>query len=233
MWKIPLSSRTGTGYVFSSAHLTAEAATEALIAQSGLRGARGADPRLIKFRIGRRTNFWVRNCVSIGLASGFVEPLESTGIHLIQRAIMLLVEYLPDRQINDALRRAFNARMAAVYDEVRDFIMLHYILTQRDEQFWRDARNVPLPDTLRESVALYEETGRIESLRLQLFLETNYFSILSGNGRLPRRLIVEADLAPAGEIWQILDRIREHNRELVARMPDHAAYINELHKTPL
>ncbi len=233
MWKIPLGSRTGTGYVFSSAHLTSEAATESLISRSGLRGTRGADPRLIKFRIGRRTNFWVRNCVSIGLASGFVEPLESTGIHLIQRAIMLLVEYWPGRQISDALRHSFNARMAAVYDEVRDFIMLHYILTQRDEPFWRDARNVPLPDTLRESLALYDENGRIESPRLQLFLDTNYFSILSGNGRLPRRLIAEADIAPAAEIWHILDRIREQNRDFVARMPDHVSYIAELHKKPL
>jgi tryptophan halogenase len=143
------------------------------------------------------------------------------------------VEYWPGRQISDALRHSFNARMAAVYDEVRDFIMLHYILTERDEPFWRDARNVPLPDTLRETLALYDENGRIESPRLQLFLETNYFCILSGNGRLPRRLIAEADIAPAAEIWHILDRIREQNRDFVARMPDHVSYIAELHKKPL
>jgi tryptophan 7-halogenase len=232
-WKIPLSSRTGSGYVFSSAHLSSEAAVAALIGQSGLRGARGADPRLLSFRVGRRTNFWLRNCVSIGLASGFVEPLESTGIHLIQRAIMLLVDYMPDRHFSDALRRAYNARMAAVYDEVRDFIMLHYILTRRDEPFWRDARNVPLPDTLRDSLALYDETGRIESPRLQLFPETSYFFILSGNGRLPRRRIMEADLAPGGEIWHLLDRIRAENRDFAARMPGHRAFLAELHRTPL
>jgi tryptophan halogenase len=233
MWRIPLSSRTGNGYVYSSAHLTAEAATEALIARSGLRGTRGADPRQLQIRLGRRTNFWLRNCVSVGLASGFVEPLESTGIHLIQRSIMLLVEYLPDRGFNDALRRAYNARMAAVYDEVRDFILLHYILTQRDEPFWRDARAVPLPDTLSESLALYDESGRIENARLQLFPETSYFFILSGNGRLPRRLIAEADLASPGEIWNLLDRIRRENREFVSRMPPHAGFVADLHRTPV
>jgi tryptophan halogenase len=231
-WKIPLSSRTGNGYVFSSAHLSSDAAISALIGQSGLRRARGADPRLVKFRVGRRTNFWLHNCVSIGLASGFVEPLESTGIHLIQRAIMLLVDYMPDRQFNDALRRAYNARMAAIYDEVRDFIMLHYVLTKRDEPFWRDARNVPLTDTLRESLAVYDETGRIESSRLRLFPETSYFFILSGNGRLPRRPIIEADLAPADEISPMLDRIQEEARGYAARMPAHAAYLAELHRMP-
>jgi tryptophan 7-halogenase len=232
-WKIPLSSRTGNGYVFSSAHLSSDAAVAALIGQSGLRRARGADPRLVTFRVGRRTNFWLRNCVSVGLASGFVEPLESTGIHLIQQAIMLLVDYMPDRQFNDALRRAYNAKMAAIYDEVRDFIVLHYILSQRDEPFWRDARNLPIPDTLRESLAVYDETGRIDSPRLQLFPETSYFFVLSGNGRLPRRPIVEADLAPAGEIRHMLDRIREESRGYAARMPAHAAYLAQLHRMPL
>jgi tryptophan halogenase len=232
-WKIPLSSRTGNGYVFSSAHLSPDAAVQALVEQSGLRRARGADPRLIKFRVGRRSSFWLRNCVSIGLSSGFVEPLESTGIHFIQQAIMLLVDYMPDRHFSDALRTAYNKRMAALYDEARDFIMLHYILTARDEPFWRDSRNVPVTDTLRESLALYAETGRIETPRLQLFTESSYFFILSGNGRLPRRPIMEADLAPAGEIRHILDRVRRENHEFAARMPAHMDTLAELHRTPL
>jgi tryptophan halogenase len=233
IWRITLSSRTGNGYVYSSAHLSAEAATEALIAQSGLRKPRTADPRLLNIRVGRRTNFWVRNCVSIGLSSGFIEPLESTGIHLIQKAVRLLVNYLPDRTFSEALRNAYNEAMAAVYDEVRDFIVLHYILSQRDEAFWQDARNVPLPDTLRESLALYDETGRINNPRLQLFLEPSYFFILAGNGRVPRRPIVEADIAPAGETWHVLDRIREQHRQFVAQMPAHNAYLGELHRKPL
>ncbi len=233
IWRIALSSRTGNGYVYSSAHLSEDAAADALVAQSGLRKARTADPRLINIRVGRRANFWVRNCVSIGLSSGFIEPLELTGIYLIQKAVRLLVDYLPDRTFNDALRRAYNAAMAAVYDEVRDFIILHYVLSQRDERFWRDARDVPLPDTLHESLALYDETGRINNPRLQLFLEPSYFFILAGNGRLPRRLVVEADIAPPGETRHVLDRIREQNRQFAAQMPSHGAYLAELHRKPL
>jgi tryptophan halogenase len=229
-WQIPLSSRSGSGYVYSSAHLSADAATEELIARSGLRRARSADPRQLNIRVGRRQNFWLRNCVSIGLASGFVEPLESTGIHLIQEAILLLVEYLPDRDFNDALRRAYNARMAATYDEVRDFIVLHYLLAGREEPFWRDARNVPLPDTLRESLAVYEENGRIENVRLRLFIESSYFAILTGNGRLPRRPITEADSANVVELGRLLARVRASNDELAVRMPSHKAVLAELHR---
>jgi tryptophan halogenase len=229
-WQIPLSSRTGSGYVYSSAHLSDEAATEALVARSGLRRARSADPRLLKIRVGRRQNFWLRNCVAIGLASGFVEPLESTGIHLIQEAIFQLVAYLPDRDFDDALRRAYNARMAAMYDEVRDFIVLHYLLAGREEPFWRDARNVPLPDTLRESLAVYEENGRVENARLRLFIEASYFSILTGNARLPRRPIAEADCANVVELGRLLAQVRASNDELTARMPSHKAVLAELHR---
>lgn len=233
IWRITLSNRTGNGYVYSSAHLSAEAAAEALIAQSDLRKPRAADPRFLNIRVGRRTNFWVRNCVAIGLASGFIEPLESTGIHLIQKAVRLLVDYFPDRDFGDPLRDAYNAAMAAVYDEIRDFIILHYILTRRDEPFWQDARNVPLPDTLRETLAVYDETGRIKNPRLQLFLEASYYFILAGSGRLPRRPVLEADLLPAGETWHLLDGIRAQARQLAAKMPSHSAYLAELHRRAL
>jgi tryptophan halogenase len=229
-WQIPLSSRTGSGYVYSSAHLSADAATEQLIARSGLRRARSADPRQLAIRVGRRQNFWRRNCVSIGLAAGFVEPLESTGIHLIQEAVVRLVEYLPDRDFNDAQRRAYNDRMAAMYDEVRDFIVLHYLLAGREEPFWRDARNVPLPDTLRDSLAVYEENGRIENARLRLFIESSYFAILTGNAKLPRRPIAEADGANVAELGRFLARVRASNGELAARMPTHKALLAELHR---
>ena len=108
--------------------------------------------------------------------------------------------------------------------------LLDDFVSRRDEAFWRDARGVPLPDTLRESLALYEETGRIQSARLQLFQEPNYFFILAGSGRLPRRPIVEADLAPTGEIRHVFERIRAQNREFVARMPAHGTYLAELHR---
>jgi tryptophan halogenase len=233
MWRIPLSSRTGNGYVFSSAHCSTDEAIEALQARSGLKRARSADPRVIHIRVGRRTNFWVRNCVSIGLSSGFVEPLESTGIHLIQKAVATLAEFLPDREFNPALAKTFNARMAGLMDEVRDFIVLHYILTRRNESFWRDSRAVQLPDTLRDLLEVYDETGRIQSTRLQLFVETNYFFILEGAGRAPRRVIPEVDAAPSGETRQMLERVRIENRRFLERMPSHVDYLAQLHRTAL
>jgi tryptophan halogenase len=118
---------------------------------------------------------------------------------------------------------------------VRDFIVLHYILAGREEPFWRDARNVPLPDTLRESLALYEESGRIESgriedLRLRLFIEASYFAILTGNARLPRRPIIEADTANMAEVGRLLARLRASNNELAAQMPSHKAVLAQLHR---
>lgn len=233
MWRIPLSSRVGNGYVFSSAHTSVDAAVSALVSASGLRRERAADPRVIQMRIGRRADFWVGNCVAVGLSSGFVEPLESTGIHLIQKALSLLVTYLPDRDFSEVLRCAYNRHMGEVYDEVRDFIVLHYVLAQRNEPFWRDARTVPLPETLREKIALYDETGRIETRARQLFPETSYFFVFAGNGRIPRRPIAEAEIANSGQVWQLLDRIRAENREFAVRMPDHKSYLRELHRMAL
>jgi tryptophan halogenase len=230
MWKIPLNNRVGNGYVFSSAHISADEATAALIAQSGFRKERSADPRTLKIRVGRRTRFWVRNCVAVGLASGFVEPLESTGIHIIHKAVKLLVKYLPDRDFNDALRDAYNREMDELYDEVRDFIVLHYWLAKREEPFWRDSRNVPLPESLRARIALYDETGRIESNKRELFVETSYFFIFTGAGRLPRRMIAEAESAGRGDVWRILDGIRADNCDFAERMPPHGAYLEQLHR---
>ncbi len=232
-WQIPLNSRTGFGYVHSSAHISTEAATETLIAQAGLRKARAADPRVLPFRVGRRTSFWRRNCVSIGLASGFVEPLESTGIHLIQFAIMLLSEYFPDRSENAALRRVYNSRMGEIYDAARDFIILHYYLSRREEPFWRASREVTLPDSLTELLELYDETSRIDSARLLLFPASSYYFILAGNGRVPRRTIVEAEQSPTSKLWHVLDRIRADGGVIADRMPAHKDYMAELHRTSI
>ena len=161
MWRIPLQSRVGTGYVFSRAHVSEDEAAATLIARSGLTNKRAADPRALKIRIGRRTKFWIGNCVSIGLSSGFVEPLESTGIHLIFKAIKLLLEFWPDLGFPAVSAAAYNDEMAATFDEVRDFIMLHYALAGREEPFWRDARAAPRERRAFRGIALYDESGRV------------------------------------------------------------------------
>ncbi len=233
MWTIPLNNRVGNGYVFSRAHISEDEATAALIARSGLRRERAADPRSLKIRVGRRSKFWVRNCVSVGLASGFVEPLESTGIHFIFKTAKQLVKFWPDSPTPDALRDAFNEEMSELYDEVRDFIVLHYWLARREGPFWRDARNVPLSSSLKDRIARFDETGRIESNHKALFADASHFFIYSGNGRQPRRMIVEAELANRNEVWHVLDRIRADNREFAHRMPEHKVYLERLHRTPV
>jgi tryptophan 7-halogenase len=233
MWQIPLSTRTGNGYVHSSAHIEPEAAAEALIKRTDLRRARAADPRFLRMRVGRRTRFWLHNCVAVGLSSGFIEPLESTGIHLIQRAIELLIDHLPDMELADPPRRAYNRAMAGLYDEVRDFVLLHYYLTRRDEPFWRDSRAVPLPDSLSEALALYKETGKLEPIDTTVFADTNYFFILAGGDLLPRRTLPRAALAPSGETRQVLDRIREQNMVFARAMPSHRELIDSINRPRL
>ena len=228
IWRIPLQSRVGIGYMHSRAHISEDEAAAALIARSGLANKRAADPRSLKIKIGRRTNSWVGNCVSIGLSSGFVEPLESTGIHLIFKAIKLLLEYWPDRGFAAAGIAAFNNEMAALYDEVRDFIMLHYALSERDEPFWRAARAAPAEQSLTQTIALYADAGRLRLAARPIFFEPSYHFIFSGNGLLPRRSPIEVGLARPSEISQILDQIRTQNESFVRMAPSNADYMAAL-----
>ncbi len=227
IWRIPLQSRVGAGYVYSRAHISEDEATATLVTRSGLADKRAADPRSLKMRIGRRTRFWLGNCVAIGLASGFVEPLESTGIHMIFQGVKLLVDYWPTRGFA-AAATAYNDEMGALYDEARDFIQLHYALAARDEPFWRDAAEAALTPSLMERIALYEETARVRLGARPLFAEPSYHFIFAGNERLPRRSLLHVDLARSSEAWQVLDRIRSQNQAFVHQAPSHAAYLAQL-----
>lgn len=233
MWQIQLASRTGNGYVYSSAHTTADEAAATLIARADLKRARTADPRHLKMRIGRRKNFWLRNCVSVGLASGFVEPLESTGIHLIQKAVELLVDHFPSGDRDDLLRGAYNRRMESLYEEVRDFIVLHYLLTDRFESFWRDARAAAIPETLQDALDFYEANGRLPLERTDVFAESNYHFVLAGNGRLPRRPVARADFAPLQPVAPVFAQIREQNARVAAGLPPHGRLIEAVNRRVL
>lgn len=230
MWRIPLSSRMGCGYVYSSAHTDQDTATRELIAHSGFRRDRTADPRHLEMKVGHRTEFWKGNCVSVGLASGFIEPLESTGIFFIQRALELLLEYFPANGKNDVLTRRFNQRMKAVYDEVLDFILLHYILNRRNEPFWRDARNVLLPDTLTETLELYDEGSRVEAGRSEVFLEPSYYFILTGGERLPRRPHSRMEYFDFHRVREVLGKIRAQNDGFINAVSHHRELIAKIHK---
>ena len=229
VWQIALSSRTGMGYVYSSAHVDDDKATETLIVQAGLKRRRTADPRLLKMRIGHRTQFWSRNCVAIGLSGGFVEPIESTGLHATIRGVEMLFEYWPTAQTLPNLRDAYNRRMTLLWDEIRDFIILHYWLNRRTEPFWRDARSVPLPTSFEDLIALYDEFGQVEPVDVNVFADTSWYLALDGAGRYPRRPHPRASLAPPAEIDRMLADLRTRNAAITQSMPTHVELLDAIH----
>lgn len=225
VWRIALSNRVGNGYVYCSRYIKEEAARLEMARLLGEDPAK-FDPRLIRMKVGRRQRFWLGNCVAVGLASGFVEPIESTGIFLIQRALSLLLTYFPDSGFEPQLAQRYNERMAATYDEIRDFILAHYVLSRReDSAFWRDYRALALPDSLRALLELYDRTGRVEPVQFAMFPSTSWYCILAGQRRLPQALHGAADLADFAKVRHILGLIRTSHAKLAPSMPAHRSYI--------
>ncbi|MDE1145923.1 MAG: tryptophan 7-halogenase [Azospirillaceae bacterium] len=223
-WRIPLQHRTGNGYVFSSAHVSEEEARQRLL--DGLDGEVLAEPRLLRFRTGRRARCWVGNCVAIGLASGFVEPLESTAISLIQGGITRLIGLLPDLSFNPALAVEYNRVQALEFDRIRDFIILHYALTQRDDTpFWRERREMALPDSLASRIETFRETGHVVLLNEESFLTPSWQALFIGLGLIPRR---RDPLMAAQKRVDVVESLRLRRTSLAnaaARLPTQAEFL--------
>jgi tryptophan halogenase len=227
-WRIPLNHRIGTGYVYSSRFIADDAAARELIAHAG-EDPDKSSPALIRMRVGRRANFWVKNCVSIGLAAGFLEPLESTGIFLIQKGVELLLDYFPDTQFNGALVRQYNAQMGAEFEQVRDFIVLHYLLNRReDSEFWQANRNAAPPDSLAQTLYFYHQTGLLDWKDPSLFREPSFYAIASGFGRLPRTPHPMASQIDTKKARQAMAQIKAQNLALAQSLPDHRALIEAI-----
>ncbi len=219
-WRIPLQHRVGNGYVYSSAHISDDAAADALVA--GIEGAPLADPRVLKFRAGRRRRSWVGNVVAVGLASGFLEPLESTSIHLVQMAITRLVELFPAAQIDPADRAEFNRLVDMEYDRIRDFLILHYHATRRnDSSFWNHVRTMAVPDSLASKLALWNEAARIAPYGEGLFLEPSWIAVLVGQGIVPARHDPRATQLPGGQLRAHLGELQGEIAARARAMPGH------------
>ena len=219
-WRIPLQHRVGNGYVYSSAHLTDDAASAAILA--AVDGEPLADPRVLRFRAGRRKHSWSHNVVAVGLASGFLEPLESTSIYLVQAAITQLIDLFPIGEIAEADRDEFNAQVDYEYDRIRDFLILHYHASTRDDsRFWRDVRQTPIPDSLAEKIELFRRAGRIQRYSRGLFFTPSWIAVLIGQGVMPEGWDQRVDGANSQALGQALDRLRAQIAGEVATLPGH------------
>jgi tryptophan halogenase len=225
-WRIPLQHRIGNGYVFSDQYVSEDEAVARLTAN--LDGRALAEPRTLRFVTGRRKKCWIRNCVAMGLASGFLEPLESTSIHLIQVAIAKLLAMFPKDGLNPPLIDRYNAEMAFEYDNVKDFLVAHYKLTEReDTPFWQYVRHMPIPDTLAEKLEVFRTRAEVMARHDELFKETSWFAVLAGQGLTPESYHPVADAISEDELRLRLTKIRTGIQNRVNGMPSHADFIRE------
>jgi len=223
-WRIPLQHRTGNGHVYCSRYISDDEAAATLLAN--LDAPALADPRLIKFQTGMRKQAWNRNVVAIGLAGGFLEPIESTSIHLIQSAIARLVEFFPSRGAQDVERAEFNRQSRFEYERIRDFIVLHYHLNQRtDSPYWLACANMAIPDTLRQKMDLYRARGKVVRVDNELFSEVGWIQVLEGQNMPVEAYNPLVDVQSEAEIADYLDSVRGVIAKCVSVMPSHEEYI--------
>jgi tryptophan halogenase len=221
-WRIPLQHRAGNGYVYSSAHVGDTEALDDLLAHAG---TPLADPRFLRFTAGRRRLFWPRNCVALGLASGFLEPLESTSIHLVMSGVYKLLEHFPTKAFVQANTDSYNAELGAEMERIRDFLVLHYCLTGRaDTPFWAHCRTMKLPDSLVERIELYRSTGRIRTKAGELFTDSSWFYIFEGMGMRPEQHDPLMDVVPLPALREALSSLARATEGALQTAPSHDSF---------
>lgn len=230
-WRIPTQHRVGNGYVYSSHHISDDEAAATLLAH--LDGRALAEPRVLRFTPGRRKQFWNGNVVAVGLAGGFMEPLESTSIYLAQSGIQRLLGLFPDRDFDPQLASRFNRESIFEHERVRDFLALHYSATERDDSpFWDHCRTMPVPDTLRETVELFRLDGRYFRNAEDFFALPSWVQVMLGQRIVPRGYHPIVDQVPEKELVEFVDRARRKVADSVAAMPSHQDFIDRHCKAP-
>ena len=224
-WRIPLQHRTGSGFVYCSKFTSDDEALDLLNAHAD--GEEMNDPLLIQFNTGRRKAFWNKNVVTLGLASGFLEPLEATSIHLILRGIAQLIGFFPNRAFEPADIAAYNKVLGQEFERVRDFLMLHYMTSERaDTPFWQHCKSVAVPDRLKEKLTLYRACGRLIQDEGDIFPVQSWLHVLDGQGVVPRHYDPIADTIDEAVATQALDNIRSVVAECARLMPTHQEFID-------
>jgi tryptophan halogenase len=223
-WRIPLQHRMGNGIVYSSAHLERDEASALLLAN--LEGEALAEPRHLGFTAGRRRLAWNANVVSLGLSSGFVEPLESTSIHLIQSGIVKLLALFPDRRFDPAERDEYNRQMQDVFEDVRDFVILHYKANRREgSDFWAYCREMEVPDSLAAKLDLWRGKGRLFREGKELFGTASWVAVLLGQGIVPEAQEPAVDAIAVDTVADALDKMRLSYSQMAEHMPAHGDFI--------
>ena len=225
-WRIPLQHRIGNGYVYSDEYVSEDEAAARLM--QNLDGPAQAEPRTLRFVTGRRRKCWVNNCLAFGLAGGFLEPLESTSIHLIQVAIAKLLAMFPKEDFNPRLIERYNAEIAFEYDHVKDFLVAHYKLTEReDTPFWRYVKHMDIPDSLEEKLEIFRTRGEVMARQNELFKETSWFAVLAGQGLVPESYHPVADAISEDELRLRLTKVRTGIQNRIDGMPSHKDFIRQ------
>src|SRR5438270_57442 len=223
-WRIPLQHRTGNGHVYCNDFISDDEAAAILLAN--LDGEPLADPRPIRFTSGRRETFWSHNCLALGLAAGFMEPLESTSIHLVQSAVARLLNLLPgDLALADQARDNFNRLSAIEWARVRDFIVLHYFANEREGEFWEACRNMQAPDSLLGKIELFREAGLFMREEDELFLDDSWGQVMVGHGIMPESWPPLADNVPGEDIGPFLETLAKSYQLKAQALPTHREFV--------
>ncbi len=223
-WRIPLQHRTGNGHIYCSGFMEQDEATRILLEH--LDGEPLADPRPLKFTTGRRKQFWMRNCVAVGLSSGFLEPLESTSIHLIHTAVSRIISFFPRAGFDAADIAEYNAMTQWEYERIRDFLILHYKATERDDsEFWNYCRMMPIPDTLQHKIDLFRSNGRVFRDLQELFAEPSWLQVMIGQRIVPQGYHPFADLRSEAEVEAYVANVAQVIAKCVNVMPTQADFI--------
>ncbi|MFT5571772.1 MAG: tryptophan halogenase [Cryomorphaceae bacterium] len=229
-WRIPLQSRVGNGLVFCDRYLSDDEAKQTLL--DNVEGQSINDPRVIKFKTGMRRKHWNKNCIAMGLSSGFIEPLESTSIHLIQRSITRLMQMFPYDGIRQPDVNEFNSQMEFEILNIRDFIILHYNVTNRnDTPFWRFCKSMEIPESLKHRIELFKQTGRVFHVPTELFAENSWTQVMLGQGLMPEQYHPIVNMMSDDELKNFLSGIDQTVTNLVGQLPSHLDFINHYCKS--
>lgn len=224
-WRIPLQHRVGNGHVYCSKYMSNDEATSILL--KNITGEPLSEPRQFRFTTGKRNKFWNKNCVALGLASGFMEPLESTSLHLVQSAIAKLLSFFPNKHFDEEDINEYNRQMHFEYERIRDFLILHYYATERnDSPFWDYCRTMDVPKELTQKIEQYKCNARIYRNTNEMFNDLSWFEVMNGQGIKPRSYHPMVDVLPEVEIESRMSDIKKVIHSTVDYMPTHQEFID-------